>query len=610
MKRKRKIFLVVVILVLLFQTVAAAALDEAAGYQGKPGEVVFLLDASESMNTQDKDRLAIDAVRQAAYSLPSNYRMGLVVYNTEIQGVKSLDEDIHQLESQLDSVVYSGYTNAGQGLSQAVGLFSEAENTDRYIIMLSDGEIDMPNKKEREASRTLYAQSARWAREKGIKICIIAVGSELHDPQMHIFDGAELTDGAIYWEGQSGSLTRIMERILEDKFDFPRQAARVTDASGGNVHVEVPMGADYLKLLITSEAGFENVRADYASEDGQTIRGQRFVAVEMMGPVSESVDVYFETEDISGVQAHVLSEFRAEPQLTVNYRIEELPRTQEEIKKKVPPSYEHWVDITIGLCGQNGKRENLWKQEQYQGTQIPYTLNGISLVGTIEDGLVRTTIPADGVEKIEVSIEPKGMEGIYYLAQPVEALVEAYPDPVFEPAPDYRPLTGILAALAVALALILVLWSRKKNTTVVYVAQPPASKNPVQKMETRECFYSGKMNIYVVRTADGRDVPPQTYRLFGRSSTRLTLNQILTSCKMKFGKIGAEDIIFYPGPEHSVIVMDQSEGCTVLRSSEILKKGMGYPVFYGEKVTITFEDEATEMEIHYRNLKPSEREGV
>ena len=103
-------------------------------------------------------------------------------------------------------------------------------------------------------------------------------------------------------------------------------------------------------------------------------------------------------------------------------------------------------------------------------------------------------------------------------------------------------------------------------------------------------------------------MPPQTYRLFGHNSKRMTLEQILSSCKIKLGKIGAEDIIFYPGPDHSVIVMDQSERCTALRGMEILKKGMGYPIFYGDKVTITFEDEATEMEIHYKNLKPSERE--
>ncbi|NLL80374.1 MAG: hypothetical protein GX234_11455 [Clostridiales bacterium] len=86
----------------------------------------------------------------------------------------------------------------------------------------------------------------------------------------------------------------------------------------------------------------------------------------------------------------------------------------------------------------------------------------------------------------------------------------------------------------------------------------------------------------------------------------MNLNQILVSCGIKFGRIGAEDVIFYPGPDRSLIIMDQSEKCTVLRGTEILKKGMGYPVYYNEKITITFEDEMTEMEIHYKNLKPRE----
>lgn len=608
--RRRILSIAIIILLSGVSTAAYAAEAETGGYETKGGEVVFLLDASGSMNTQDKNRLAIDAIRQTVYSLPSNYRTGLVVYNTEIQAISALDAGNRQLESQLESVAYSGYTNAGEGLSQAVGLFSETEGIDRYIIMLSDGEIDMPDKEQREASRAKYAQSAAQARDKGIKICIIAVGSEMNDPRMHIFDGAELTDGAIYWEGQSGSLAQIVERITTDKFGFPRQTAGVTDAIRGNVHVKIPKGTDYLKVLLTGEAGVRNIRADYAAESGQVITGLKFAAVEMKRPLSESVDLYYETQDNSMVQAYILTEFHAEPRLTVDYRSEELPRTEAEMKKNVPPSYEHWADISISLEDMGGKHENLWRQEQYEGLEISYILNGDSLRGTIRDGQIQTTVPADGVESITVSVSADGMEGIYYISQPVTAEIEKYPDPVFEPEPDYRPLIAILAVLAAVLILILILWVRKKNTTVIYVAQPPASKDPARKMETKACTYSGKMNMYVVRTADGRDIPPQTYRLFGRNSGRMTLNQILTSCKIKFGKIGAEDIILYPGPEHSVIFMDQSERCTVLRGTEILKKGMGYPVFYGEKVTVTFEDEATEMELHYKNLKPSEREGV
>lgn len=610
MRRCQKLLLdiVMVLFIMAAANISIVSMAENIKYGTKAGEVVFLLDTSGSMNTQDKNRLAIDAIRQTAYSLPSNYRVGLVAYNTDIQAIKTLDTDMQELESQLSAVSYSGYTNAGQGLSQAVGLFSEEEAVDRYIIMLSDGEIDMPNKEQKESSRAMYVQSAEEARDKGIKIYIVAVGSELNDPQMHIFNGAEITDGAIYWEGQPGSFTQIMERIISEKFSFPRQAAGVTDASGGSVHVEVPTGADYLKLLITSESGLQNVRADYAAESGQTVAGLKFAAVEMKRPVSESVDFYFETPDISGVQAYLLTEFNAEPELKVNYRSEELPRSEEELKKNVPPSYGHWADISISLTDTGGKHENLWQQKQYEGMEVSYILNGDSLRGTVTDGQIQTTIPADGVEKIEVSVSTEGMDGIYYINQPAAAEIEKYPDPAFEPAPDYRPLIAILAALAAAFVFVLVFWVKKKNTTVIYVAQPLASREAAKKMETKACTYSGKMNMYIVRTADGRDIPPQTYRLFGQNSVRMTLNQILCSCKIKFGKIGAEDIIFYPGPDHSVIIMDQSERCTVLRGMEILKKGMGYPIFYGEKVTITFEDEATEMEIHYKNLKPSERE--
>lgn len=607
---RRGVLSVSIVILLLTASPIAFAAGSADEYEPKTGEVVFLLDASGSMNTQDKNRLAIDAIRQAACSLPSNYRAGLVIYNTEIQAISALNAGMEQMESQLSAVTYSGYTNAGQGLNQAMGLFSETEDADRYIVMLSDGEIDMPDKQQKEASRAMYAQSAEWARERGVRICIIAAGSELNDPKMHIFDGAELTGGAIYWEGQSGSLTKIMERIIDDRLGFPRQVMGVTDAGGGNVHVEVPKGAEQLKLQITSDDILQNVRADYSADSGQTITGQKFAVVDLYRPVSESVDLYFETQDLSGVRAYLQTEFTVEPQIKADYRSVELPRTEEEIKKNVPPRYEHWADVSIGLTDTGGKKENLWQQEQYEGFEVPYILNGASHKGTIHDGQIQTTIPADGVESIEVSVSTEGMEGIYYINQPVMAAIERYPDPVFEPTPDYRPLWAVLGCLAAAVTALAAWWVKKKNTTVIYVAQPPSSKEPQKKMETRSCTYSGKLNMYVVRTENGRDVPPQTYRLFGRKTGRMTLNQILISCGIKFQKIGAEDITLYPGPDHSLIIMDQSERCTVLRGTEILKKGMGYPVFYGEKITVTFEDEATEMEIHYKNLKPSEREGI
>ena len=146
------------------------------------------------------------------------------------------------------------------------------------------------------------------------------------------------------------------------------------------------------------------------------------------------------------------------------------------------------------------------------------------------------------------------------------------------------------------------------------MAQPKAPGELPQKLPSRKLSsqttgaYTGKLNLYLLQNVDGQDVPPQTYRLFGRQGGPLTLAQILSSCEVKLGKVGEEGIVFYPGPDHSVIVTDQSEHCTVLKKMEILKKGTGYPVYYNEKITITFEDGITEMEVHYKNLKPSEKQ--
>ena len=59
-----------------------------------------------------------------------------------------------------------------------------------------------------------------------------------------------------------------------------------------------------------------------------------------------------------------------------------------------------------------------------------------------------------------------------------------------------------------------------------------------------------------------------------------------------------------------MILCDRSDQCTVMRGAEILKKGKGYPVYYNEKITITFYEEDTELELYYKNLKPSERENM
>ena len=423
MKNLKKIFLFIGVLMLLFPArIVTGAAEENHEYSVKNGEVVFLLDTSGSMNSNDKSRLAIDAIRQAGYSLPSNYKTGFVAYNTGIQTVIPLSAGADPIGEQLSSVVYKGYTNAGEGLNQAIGLFSTEENVERSIVMVTDGEIDMPDRQAKESSRTLYSETIKKAKEAGIKIYIVAVGSELNDPQMHIFDGAEMTDGAIYWQGQSGNLVQIMNRILYDRMNLPKRSVGVTDGNGGSLHVELPSpGAEHVKIILTSGQGIENVTADYSAEEGHITSGRNFSVIEMTRPASDAVDVRFQTPELTGVEAYMIVEYTVKPVVNIDYRREEVsPAAEgEKSKSKFPPIYNHYADLKISLKDTGGKNENLWNTPYYEGQSVPFCVNGVWESGTVSGGVIPYSLSIDGLDELSVEIDSSIFSERYFMEQPV-----------------------------------------------------------------------------------------------------------------------------------------------------------------------------------------------
>lgn len=633
--------------ILMVMRLGQAKIIMAAGekYDSQKGEVVFLLDTSISMNDQDKKCDTMEAIRQTMYSLPSDYQVGLVAYNTGIQTMIPLSSGVEVLDRQLDFIPYAGYTNAGEGLQKAVEMFSDGKGVERSIFLLTDGEIDMPDQQQKENSRSLYEEAAAKAAQQKIRIYIIAIGSELGNPQMHIFDGAEVTKGAVYWEGQSGSLAEILERILTERMRIPLKNVKVTVTAGEEVNMagevggegdgsqagdimtlELPEKASHIRLLLISDGEMEPFSIECKSENQDIIRGRSFAVVDLVRPVSDQAGIRFQTENSvdSGresrqkksvsqeeypVRICMLTEYAACIQVETEYECREIERTEEEVKKKIPPRYDHLAHITIRAVDQEDGSVSLWDREELEGKEISYTLNGETCQGVIEKGRIRTSIPADGVEEVEVLLDFGGLGDVWQVRQADPVRIERTPDPVFSPEPDYRPLWGILGIL-ISLLVFLGLWERRKNTTILYMDHIRPGDESGNTLVLRDTPYSGKFNLYLVRSRDGKDFPPQEYRLFGHTSGRISLKQILDSCRIYYGERESGDIIFCPGPEHSVLLSDQSDRCTVMRGAEILKKGRGYPIYYNEKITITFYEEDTELELHYRNLKPSERENL
>ena len=113
----------------------------------------------------------------------------------------------------------------------------------------------------------------------------------------------------------------------------------------------------------------------------------------------------------------------------------------------------------------------------------------------------------------------------------------------------------------------------------------------------------------MIHNRDGIDYPPESINLFARCNREMiTLEWLLDVCNLPLNVRGAERIMIRPGDDRSLIIKNNSKA-SVLMGRELLIKGHAYHLYYGEKVTFIFDQEDTEIEVHYRDLKPNERQG-
>jgi Ca-activated chloride channel family protein len=171
--------------------------------------------------------------------------------------------------------------------------------------------------------------------------------------------------------------------------------------------------------------------------------------------------------------------------------------------------------------------------------------------------------------------------------------------PIPEPEPEspYGMITILVVAIVGLIGIGIAIWKHTHKKPVVVEEKPEPSKYS----------YTGKLNIYITRTASGYDVPPLTFNLFPLPSGKvISLDEIFENCQVKEMFTGSNQIYFKAGGNRSLILTNNSD-CTILKSREILMKRKSYELFAEAKADITFEDEVSECTIQYKDLRPSER---
>ncbi len=144
--------------------------------------------------------------------------------------------------------------------------------------------------------------------------------------------------------------------------------------------------------------------------------------------------------------------------------------------------------------------------------------------------------------------------------------------------------------------------SKKKNdgetgSIIIEKSEPPV----LPKYD-----FSGQLAVYLLKGEQEDDIPPCSIKLFGKLRKSISFDWIKDRCGIDYKLSDADKIRFTGGKDHA-LCFKNSGYATIVKENQILKRERKYSLYYGEKILLIFNNGGTEIELHYKNMKPSER---
>ncbi len=583
-------------------------------------EIVIVLDCSQSMENVDSQYKIPDFVKELSAIVPRNYSIGVVAYNEEVCLSLPVGSCYEDIEENLNNTVYKQYGNAGAGLLEAVGLL-ENESADRRILMISDGEIMMKTEEQTEESAEAYTRAVKKAQNQDIVIDVVALGQRIEEGYT-VYSAAEDTGGQIYELTNSEELASLAEQRFIPEWKIKKSNVGTLTGTGGELSVKLPdCCMEKAKILLLGEPQNENLTVNCKADEINIYKGENYTVVEVHRPESEEIKIQMSSEQSMDIKAYLVAEY--DLLLTTGYTyipgtnamtnlgtdtVADTETGNADILTEDETDTEIDTDIgmaQIWLTVENPYGENLL-EGHLDDSRLKVYLNEKECEYTIEDG--KLWIQEETTQDLAVTlrVEPDGLYGNYYGTLEVSRQI-IVPQPIEEPEPIDWFFWLVIGAFVIAMLLLFIL-ARKRSRAIPRRRKfIDESRILPRESSANGNDFCGKIQVYVIHSKNDIDYPPESINLFARCNREMiTLEWILDTCNLPLTLKGAEKIIIRPGADKSLIIKNNSKAAALM-GKELLLKGHSYHLYYHEKVTFIFDQEDTEIEVHYKDLKPNER---
>ncbi len=577
-KFKGRFFLIFICIMMSFSVPVQAA-EESENTE----QILFVLDASKSMEG-DKWRDTVDVFEIISTMLPSSYETAAVVYNDEVVLCTGFSQPSgERLQSdELRSIVPGGYTNTGMALETALTQFPQEADGRKRIVVITDGEISMKEPSQTEEAVEMYEAAVKRAAEQDVVIDVLMLGTE--DFEEQISYASEETGGYIYRESQPAG--QFAETYLFDQLGLERVVVGTSDARSAAFHVSLQdVCSEQAKILVLSESPIEDIRVNCQSRDIQVFQAETAAVIELIQPAAAEIDLQYTLSEKGKISVYLVKEYRFFVDMAVSYSSDMLG---------------HMIEVNVT----DTKGNSVFEDENLK-EKIEIYVDGSKAEYTVEQGRAVLVRQTEENQEVQIRVAFEKLDGIVLSSGEEKTLYLEMPPVEPEEDNSYIWLYMVTAGVCLAFVLSMLLLLRAKKKTGQPAKVPPEARGIGG---TQRYDFSGQLVVYLLKNPAGEDMPPASVNLYLRESRQsFNFAWVWDKCHMDMPLKDADKLQFWGGAEHTLCVKNQGD-VTVACGKEILLRNKKRILHYNEKLLLIFNDGETEMEVHYKNIKPSERE--
>lgn len=629
----------------------------------EPVDIIFVIDCSGSMKTNDVSRMGLSMVQAFVDTVQAeDIRIGYVAYNDSILSYSApksiaLAEEREALKEEIGAITYSRDTDIGLGVSYACELLSAEKNTRKIMVLISDGETDLPQGKERteEQSNQELEQCVCQCQEEGIQIYTVAFGQ---------YDGSKtvLEEIAMQTEAESYSaqgpedLIEILYGIFQDNLIYQIQKFSSGTYAGGSQEIRCVLDALYLdeiNIVLISSKPIGEATVQYGGEE-ILLTGLSHYAVGKIENVGENqtgkeLIIHSKTEEGQDLQVYVISYRGLTPVLEMTTDAERNQHLEywvyfKDRNENIIKNTEFYNSFLWKLADDDADmvQEYVNVSEGVLKGSLQFPHSGIYMLrGTLSDDFgnysfsaqvkVINEIPNGSIPEEDCTVldgerilnldefftDPNGdiltysvtgvqegvevgLEGNLLTITPRSAGTHIVTLQVSdgEDAIQYAyriKVIPIWQAYWWVVALILIV-GRFVLWKILHKPRPELERLTEEKKQYHFC---GKLDAYfVLQPEDEEEIPPLSFSMNKVKDGRVSLGALFGTYPEQAKALQLEDIFLIADENRNIILYHRSKS-GVMVGNAIACMQIQYSISFGDIIYITSSDGRYDLEIHY-----------